>query len=67
MFTLIALGVGTSYVYSLLATMVPAIFPAELRSMHGAVEPYFDTAAVITGNLAPANARDRASVTAYSR
>src|SRR5262249_11826741 len=48
MFTLIGMGVVPSYVYSRLATMAPGIFPAELQAPHGGVEPYFDTAAVIT-------------------
>src|SRR5262249_54370410 len=47
MFTLIALGVGASYCYSALATVTPSIFPAAF-AMHGVVETYFDTAAVIT-------------------
>lgn len=46
MFTLIGLGVGTAYLYSLLATVVPERFPPEFR-MHGVVEPYFETAATI--------------------
>ncbi|MEO5657609.1 MAG: heavy metal translocating P-type ATPase [Nitrospiria bacterium] len=46
MFTLIALGVGAAYIYSAAATLAPGIFPAGFR-LHGAVEPYFDTAAVI--------------------
>jgi Cu+-exporting ATPase len=46
MFTLIALGVGAAYAYSVAATIAPGRFPASLR-MHGAVETYFDTAAVI--------------------
>src|SRR6185437_11842964 len=44
----IALGVGAAYLYSLAATAVPEIFPAGFHSMGGAVEPYFDTAAVVT-------------------
>ena len=48
MFTLIALGVGAAYLYSLAATIAPGIFPAGFRTAHGAVEPYFDTAAVVT-------------------
>jgi Cu+-exporting ATPase len=48
MFTLIALGVGAAYVYSLAATVVPWLFPEGFRTMGGAVEPYFDTAAVVT-------------------
>ncbi len=47
MFTLIALGVGTAYLYSVAATIAPGLFPAGFRT-HGAVEPYFDTAVVIT-------------------
>jgi Cu+-exporting ATPase len=47
MFTLIALGVGAAYLYSVIATVAPGIFPAGFRSMAGAVEPYFDSAAVI--------------------
>jgi Cu+-exporting ATPase len=48
MFTLIALGVGSAYVYSVVATVAPAVFPQGFRTADGAVEPYFDTAAVIT-------------------
>jgi P-type Cu+ transporter len=47
MFTLIALGVGAAYGFSVVATLAPQIFPASFRS-HGAVETYFDTAVVIT-------------------
>ena len=46
MFTLIALGVGAAFLYSVAATVVPASFPAGFR-MAGGVEPYFDTAVVI--------------------
>ena len=46
MFTLIALGVGAAFLYSVAATVVPDIFPAGFR-MEGGVEPYFDTAVVI--------------------
>jgi Cu+-exporting ATPase len=48
MFTLIALGVGTAFLYSLAATVAPQLFPEEIRSEDGAVEPYFETAAAIT-------------------
>jgi Cu+-exporting ATPase len=48
MFTLIALGTGAAYLYSLPATVAPGIFPEGFRSASGAVEVYFDTAAVIT-------------------
>jgi len=47
MFTLIAVGVGTSYGYSAAATIAPGIFPAGFR-MGGAVATYFDSAVVIT-------------------
>lgn len=47
MFTLIAIGVGAAYLYSLAATLFPEAFPEGFR-MHGAVEPYYDTAAVVT-------------------
>ena len=46
MFTLIALGVGAAFVYSVAATFVPGSFPDGFR-MEGGVEPYFDTAVVI--------------------
>ncbi len=48
MFTLIALGVGAAYFYSLAATVAPASFPEGFRTPEGAVETYFETAAVIT-------------------
>jgi Cu+-exporting ATPase len=48
MFTLIGLGVGVAYGYSLVATVAPQIFPASLRTMGGLVPVYFDAAAVIT-------------------
>ena len=48
MFTLIAIGVGVAYVYSLVATLVPGIFPAAFRSAEGGVAIYFEAAAVIT-------------------
>ena len=47
MFTLIALGVGSAYLYSAIGTLAPAAFPEGFR-MHGVVETYFDTAVVIT-------------------
>ena len=48
MFTLIALGVGAAYFYSLAATVAPWIFPEGFRHMNGSVMPYFDTAVVVT-------------------
>ena len=48
MFTLIALGTGVSYGYSLLATLFPGLVPASLRAHGGTVPVYFEAAAVIT-------------------
>ena len=48
MFTLIGMGVGVAYVYSLVATIAPRLFPESLRSMDGQVPVYFEAAAVIT-------------------
>jgi len=48
MFTLIGLGVGVAYGYSLIATLFPQAFPASLRTMGGLVPVYFEAAAVIT-------------------
>ncbi len=48
MFTLIGMGVGVAYSYSLVATLAPRIFPASLRTMGGLVPVYFEAAAVIT-------------------
>ncbi len=48
MFTLIAIGVGTAFVYSLAATLFPDAFPQSFRGHGGAVGVYFDAAAVIT-------------------
>ncbi len=47
MFTLVALGSGAAFVYSLAATLVPSAFPAAFRSGHGEVGVYFEAAAVI--------------------
>ena len=48
MFTLIALGVGTAYVYSLVATLLPKVFPDSFRGHTGEVPVYFEAAAIIT-------------------
>jgi Cu+-exporting ATPase len=48
MFTLIALGTGTAFGYSVLATLAPDLFPAGFRGHGGAVAVYFEAAAVIT-------------------
>jgi Cu+-exporting ATPase len=48
MFTLIALGTGTAYVYSVIAVLFPSIFPATFRETGGEVPVYFEAAAMIT-------------------
>ena len=48
MFTLIGLGVGVAYGYSVVATVAPDAFPMSLRTMDGLVPVYFEAAAVIT-------------------
>ncbi|KTD30968.1 copper transporting P-type ATPase [Legionella moravica] len=48
MFTLIAMGIGVSWIYSLVATLVPGLFPAAFQSANGQVAVYFEAAAVIT-------------------
>jgi P-type Cu+ transporter len=48
MFTLIAMGTGIAYAYSLVATFAPTLFPLAFRSPAGAVATYFEAAAVIT-------------------
>ncbi len=48
MFTLVALGTGTAYLYSLAATFAPGFFPADFRMMGGTVPVYYEAAAVIT-------------------
>ncbi|HWL05642.1 MAG TPA: heavy metal translocating P-type ATPase [Xanthobacteraceae bacterium] len=66
MFTLIALGVGVAYGYSVVATLLPGIFPPAFRDHHGAVAVYFEPAAVITvlvllGQVLELRARDSTS------
>ena len=48
MFTLIAIGTGAAYLYSLVATIFPGIFPDAVRGMGGQPEVYFEAAAAIT-------------------
>ena len=48
MFTLIAMGTGVAYVYSVVGTILPQAFPAAFRGHGGAVAVYFEAAAVIT-------------------
>src|SRR5690625_4755524 len=47
MYTLIALGVGVAYVYSVIATLFPGLFPASFRGAGGEVGVYYEAAAVI--------------------
>lgn len=47
MFTLIAVGTGTAYLYSAVATLAPGLFPESFRGNHGEVAVYFEAAAVI--------------------
>ena len=47
MFTLIAIGTGVAYIYSVVATVFPDIFPAAFRQADGAVAVYFEPAAII--------------------
>jgi len=48
MFTLIGMGTGVAYVYSLIAALAPGIFPAAFRDSNGRVDVYFEAAAAIT-------------------
>jgi Cu+-exporting ATPase len=48
MFTLIAMGTGVAWLYSVIATVLPGIFPETVQTMGGAVAVYFEAAAVIT-------------------
>ena len=64
MWTLIGLGVATAYIYSVVATFLPGLFPASLRSHGGAVPVYFEASAVIIaliflGQVLELRARER--------
>jgi Cu+-exporting ATPase len=48
MFTLIAMGTGVAYGYSVVAALAPGLFPTAFRDMHGGIALYFEAAAVIT-------------------
>ena len=48
MFTLIAMGTGVAWIYSIVATLLPGVFPGTFRGHDGAVAVYFEAAAVIT-------------------
>ncbi|MDH3410121.1 MAG: copper-translocating P-type ATPase [Gammaproteobacteria bacterium] len=66
MFTLIGLGVTVAFVYSLVATLVPGIFPGTFRNAAGEVAVYYEAAAVITtlvllGQVLELNARSQTS------
>jgi heavy metal translocating P-type ATPase len=66
MFTLIAMGIGVAWIYSVVATVLPGIFPPDMRGMDGAVPVYFEAAAVITalallGQVLELRAREKTS------
>jgi Cu+-exporting ATPase len=66
MFTLIAIGTGTAFLYSAVGTVVPQLFPPAFRDVHGAVAVYFEAASVITvlvllGQVLELRARERTS------
>ena len=66
MFTLIAVGVGVAYLYSVVAVLFPDIFPASFRTAEGEVHVYFEAAAIITtlvllGQVLELKARSRTS------
>ncbi len=67
MFTLIAMGTGVAYFYSLIATLAPGIFPASFREMSGRPAVYFEAAAaivtlVLLGQVLELRARSRTGV-----
>ncbi|MBW0151481.1 MAG: heavy metal translocating P-type ATPase [Phenylobacterium sp.] len=66
MFTLIAMGVGVAWLYSVVATLTPQIFPPAFREADGSVAVYFEAAAVITvlvllGQVLELRAREQTS------
>jgi Cu+-exporting ATPase len=66
MFTLVAMGTGVAWLYSVIATLAPGIFPDAFRSSSGTVDVYFEAAAVITvlvllGQVLELRARDQTS------
>jgi Cu+-exporting ATPase len=66
MFTLIAMGTGTAYLYSVIGTLLPQVFPPGFHDMHGEVAVYFEAASVITvlvllGQVLELRARERTS------
>ena len=66
MFTLIALGTGAAYLYSVFALLFPALIPASFRTMHGELAVYFEPAAgivtlVLLGQVLELRARSQTS------
>ena len=66
MFSLIALGTGAAWLYSVVGTAAPSLFPSDLRLADGAVQIYFEAAAVITvlvllGQVLELRAREKTS------
>ena len=66
MFTLIAMGMGVAWMYSIVGTLFPSIFPAAMRDADGAIAIYFEAAAVITvlvllGQVLELRAREQTS------
>jgi Cu+-exporting ATPase len=66
MFTLIAMGTGVAWLYSVIATIAPEVFPAAFRGREGTVAVYFEAASVITllvllGQILELRARERTS------
>src|SRR6266705_4835899 len=66
MFTLIAMGIGVAWLYSVVAILLPGLFPPAFRSPDGAVAVYFEAAAVITvlvllGQVLELRAREQTS------
>ncbi|MGH7026945.1 heavy metal translocating P-type ATPase [Brevundimonas sp.] len=66
MFTLIAIGVGAAWIYSVVAVLAPGLFPAAMRRMDGSAPVYFEAAAVITvlvlvGQVLELRAREQTS------
>src|SRR3990170_4849792 len=64
MFTLIALGTGAAFLYSLIATVAPGLFPVAMADDHGTVPVYYEVAAVIValillGQVLELRARER--------
>jgi Cu+-exporting ATPase len=66
MFTLIAMGTGVAWVFSVIATFLPRLFPDSFRGMDGTVDVYYEAAAVITtlvllGQVLELRAREQTS------